>query len=163
MSLSGSGVDGRLDGRVSVTFAIFGVMFIALQIVPAPEAAAFVFIVQCCSSNDVDATEWVGLHSNEKRILEMISHRRLIAAYLSGAMSLVVPPIGDDASIGKVELCTLGVDVMADTLIESAVVLAAPGDAIDRFDLSLASFGSFGSLGFFGPRRFGGGAFDAQP
>lgn len=70
-----------------------------------------------------------------------------------------------DASDGKLELFTFGVDVIAAAFIDSDVTLAAPGDEIDTFDLleSLASFDSFDSLGFFGPRRFGGGAFDAHP
>lgn len=86
-------------------------------------------------------------------------------SYLGGAPSFVVPVIGVDAIEGKLELFTFGVDVIAETLIESDVALTAPGDDIDRFDLleSFASFDSFGSLGFFGPRRFGGGAFDAHP
>lgn len=67
--------------------------------------------------------------------------------------------IGVDAIDGKFELFAFGVDVMPD----SDVALAAPGDEMDTFDLSLASFDSFGSLGFFGPRRFGGGAFEAHP
>lgn len=86
-------------------------------------------------------------------------------SHLGGAPSFVPPANGVDGNDGKFELFTFGVDVIAKEMGESAVTLAAPGEEIDIFDLleSLLSFDSFGSLGFFGPRRFGGGAFDAHP
>lgn len=85
----------------------------------------------------------------------------MIECYLSGGISFVVLAVGVDGNDSKLELFTFGVDVIHE-LTESDVVFEATGDEIDKFVL-LASLASFGSLGFFGPRRFGGGAFDAHP